>query len=187
MLIGSYFAKETLLISPLVKWYLDHGLKVTKVYEFIEYYLSKCFEQFGLNVSKARRAGDSNPSKAILAEWQSQKLHGNSSYGKCLTKKENTAKFSTATDPTYRTHQLACFPASYIFVVAKSGCGAFKNICSQSFTNERNFDVVVLEIEVFSEKSRCTRRCPRNQQSVSWGSDQGRHSPSSSSSYPWES
>ena len=38
-----------------------------------------------------------------------------------------------------------------------------------------------------SEKSCCTRRCPRNQQSVSWAADQETHSPSSSSSYPWES
>jgi len=65
---------------------LDHGLKVTKVYKFIEYHPSKCFEKFGLNVSEAHRAGDSDPSKAVLAE--SQKLHGNSSYGKCLTNKE---------------------------------------------------------------------------------------------------
>jgi len=27
MLIGSYFGEENLLITPLVKWYLDHGLK----------------------------------------------------------------------------------------------------------------------------------------------------------------
>jgi len=47
---------------------LDHGLKVTTVYEFIEYYPSHCFEQFGVNVSKARRAGDNDPSKAILGE-----------------------------------------------------------------------------------------------------------------------
>jgi len=37
MLIGSYFEKEILLITPLVKWYLYHSLKVTKVYEVIEY------------------------------------------------------------------------------------------------------------------------------------------------------
>ena len=86
MLIGCYFGEKILLIIPLVKWYLDHGLKVTKVYEFIEYYPSKCFEQFGLNVSEARHASDSNPSKAVLAE--SQKLHGNRSCGKCLTNKE---------------------------------------------------------------------------------------------------
>jgi len=86
MLIGSYLGMEILLITPLVKWYLDHGLKVTKVYECIECYPSKCFEQFGLNVSEARRAGDSDPSKAVLGK--TQKLHGNSSYGRCLTNKE---------------------------------------------------------------------------------------------------
>jgi len=67
MLIGSYFGEEILLITPLVKWYLDYGLKVTRVYEFIEYYPSKCFEKFCLNVSEARRAGDSDPRRPFWA------------------------------------------------------------------------------------------------------------------------
>jgi len=70
MLIGSYFGKEILLITPLVKWYLDHGLKVTRVYEFKEYYPSKCFEKFGLNVSEARRVGDSGPQRLF---WPNHK------------------------------------------------------------------------------------------------------------------
>ena len=51
----------------------------------MEYYSSKCFEKFGFNVSEVRRSGDSNPSEAVLGE--TQKLHGNSSYGWCLTNK----------------------------------------------------------------------------------------------------
>jgi len=35
MLIGSYFGEKILLITPLFKWYLGHGLKVHKVYEFL--------------------------------------------------------------------------------------------------------------------------------------------------------
>ncbi len=28
-LIGSYFVKDILLYTPLLKWYLQHGLKIT--------------------------------------------------------------------------------------------------------------------------------------------------------------
>jgi len=70
MLIGSYFGEKILLITPLFKWYLDHDLKVTKVYKFIEYYPLKCFEQFGLNVSEARHTGDSDPQRPF---WLNRK------------------------------------------------------------------------------------------------------------------
>ncbi len=31
-LTGSYFGKEILLYTPLLKWYLQQGLKITKFY-----------------------------------------------------------------------------------------------------------------------------------------------------------
>ena len=37
MLIGSYFADKILLITPLLKWYINHGLEVTKIYEVVQY------------------------------------------------------------------------------------------------------------------------------------------------------
>ena len=64
MLIGSYFAKKIFLITPLVKWYLEQGLVVTKVYEFVEYVPKQCFRGFGESVSEARRAGDQDPDKS---------------------------------------------------------------------------------------------------------------------------
>ena len=86
MLIESYFADKILLITPLLKWCVNHGLEVTKIYEVVQYLPVKCFENFGLQVSKARRSGDSGPNKAILA--QTFKLWGNSSYGKTICNKE---------------------------------------------------------------------------------------------------
>ena len=86
MLIGSYFADKILLITPLLKWYINHGLEVTKIYEVVQYLPVKCFENFGLQVSEARRSGDSDPNKAVLA--QTFKLWGNSSYGKTICNKE---------------------------------------------------------------------------------------------------
>ena len=86
MLIGSYFGEKIFLTTPLVKWYLKHGLVVTKIYEVIQYLPVKCFENFGHQVSAARRSGDSDSKKAILA--QTFKLWGNSSYGKTICNKE---------------------------------------------------------------------------------------------------
>ena len=90
MLIGSYFAKKIFLITPLVKWYLEQGLIVTKVYEFVEYVPKQCFRGFGESVSEARRAGDRDPDKSVLANLM--KLIGNSGYGKCITNLEKHEK-----------------------------------------------------------------------------------------------
>jgi hypothetical protein len=47
----------------------------------------KSFQQFADEVSDARRAGDIDTSKELIAE--TMKLFGNSAYGKCITNKEN--------------------------------------------------------------------------------------------------
>ena len=52
----------------------------------IEYNPKPCFKPLGDAVSNARRAGDADPSKAIIAD--TMKLVGNSSYGKTITNKE---------------------------------------------------------------------------------------------------
>jgi hypothetical protein len=85
-LIGSYFGKKILLLTPLLKWYLEHGLEVTKVYQIVQYNPKKCFETFGKSVCQARRLGDEDSSKAILAE--TAKLSGNVMYGTTITNKE---------------------------------------------------------------------------------------------------
>ena len=82
-LIGSYHGKKILLATPLLKWYLEHGLEVTKIYMVVEYKPNACFQKFGDFVSDSRRQGDQDPDKAILAE--SAKLLGNSAYGKTIT------------------------------------------------------------------------------------------------------
>ncbi|XP_072022325.1 uncharacterized protein [Amphiura filiformis] len=84
-LIGSMFGEKMLFATPLLKWYLAHGLQITRVYEVIEYTPVACFSQFVDAVSDARRMGDSDPSKSIIAD--TMKLMGNSSYGKTITNK----------------------------------------------------------------------------------------------------
>jgi len=97
-LICSYFGEKVFWITPFVRWYLQHGLQVTRIYQFVEYQPSKSFEAFGQSVSDARRAGDADPSKSILAE--SSKLMGNSSYGKKISGKCKHRVVSYCNDET---------------------------------------------------------------------------------------
>ena len=85
-LIGSMFGDNIIWTTPLLKWYLEHGLAVTEVYEVLDYTPNSCFQTFADNVSNARRADDADPSKAIIAE--TCKLHGKSAYGTTRANKE---------------------------------------------------------------------------------------------------
>ncbi|XP_077969520.1 uncharacterized protein LOC144424266 [Styela clava] len=64
-LIGSYFGDKILLATDLVRWYLDHGLHITHIYQFIEYEPKACFVPFCDEVSMARRNGDMSPEKTL--------------------------------------------------------------------------------------------------------------------------
>ena len=83
MLVGSYRGDKILLTTPLLQWYIAHGLVVDRVYQIIEYEPKPCFQNVGDSVSAARRAGDADPDKAIIAD--TMKLLGNSAYGKTVT------------------------------------------------------------------------------------------------------
>ena len=83
MLVGSFHGDKILLATPLLRWYLEHGLEVKRVYQVVEYTPSPCFRRFGDAVSTARREGDVHPHKTIIAD--TMKLLGNSGYGKTIT------------------------------------------------------------------------------------------------------
>ena len=83
MLVGSYRGDKILLTTPLLRWYIAHGLVVDHVYQVVEYEPKPCFRNFGESVSTARRNGDVDPDKAIIAD--TMKLLGNSAYGKTVT------------------------------------------------------------------------------------------------------
>ena len=68
MLVGSFHGDKILLATPLLRWYLEHGLEVTRVYQDVEYTPSSCFRRFGDAVSTARREGDVHPHKTIIAD-----------------------------------------------------------------------------------------------------------------------
>ena len=75
-MIGSYYGDKILLATPLLQWYLEKDLEVTDVDMVLEFKPNACFQNFGNFVSNARRQGDQDPDKAILAD--SAKLLGNS-------------------------------------------------------------------------------------------------------------
>ena len=83
MLVGSYRGDKILLTTPLLRWYIAHGLVVDHVYQVVEYERKPCFRNFGESVSTARRNGDVDPDKSIIAD--TMKLLGNSAYGKTVT------------------------------------------------------------------------------------------------------
>jgi hypothetical protein len=76
LLIGGMSAKKILLATPLLKWYLANGITIDYIYQAVEYQPKTCFKQFQEDISTARREGDADKSKSILAD--SSKLAGNS-------------------------------------------------------------------------------------------------------------
>lgn len=79
LLVGVMKARKLLLASPLLQWYLQHGLEVKNIYQVIEYTPMKCFQSFVTNVTEARRQGDDDPKLSVIAD--TNKKIGNSAYG----------------------------------------------------------------------------------------------------------
>jgi len=81
-LVGALFAEKLLVYAPLLRWYVDHGAVITAVNRTIAYTPGKVFEWFVEQVTEARRTGDLEKSKVLLAEVY--KLLGNSGYRKLI-------------------------------------------------------------------------------------------------------
>lgn len=86
LLVGGLRAERLMLSTSLVKWYLAHGLKITKIYRFVQFTPRSCFKSFAEKATNMRRLGDTCPDKKILAE--KYKLQINSLFGSFLRNKE---------------------------------------------------------------------------------------------------
>ena len=60
-LLGVMKAKKILLYTPLIEWYLQHGLRLTTVHQLIEYEPGMPFSWFPEEVANARRKADKGP------------------------------------------------------------------------------------------------------------------------------
>ena len=79
MLISSFTLQNGALITPLLLFYLQLELVVTKIRRFVEYTPRKRFNSFLQAAVDLRRKGDENPNSSVVAE--TMKLEANSSYG----------------------------------------------------------------------------------------------------------
>ena len=80
--------KEIIILTPLLKWYLENGLVITRLHYFISYNGKECFDWFVEEVTNDRRAADLGGADLIM-KGDLSKLMGNSSYGYTLMNKAN--------------------------------------------------------------------------------------------------
>jgi len=95
-LLGTLEAYEILLYTPLLRWYIEHGLELQAVYTTIEYQPGNILAWFVDEVTDVRRMGDTDKEKDIFAEVF--KLLGNSSYGKMIEALEKHTNVSYTKD-----------------------------------------------------------------------------------------
>lgn len=75
-------AKKILLHSPLLKWYVEHGLVVTMIYRVVEFVPRPVFKSFEESCTKARRQGDQNDTSDLDSLKANQaKLTANAGFG----------------------------------------------------------------------------------------------------------
>ena len=61
-------AKKIPLYIPLIKWYLQHGLRLTAVHQLVEYEPGKPFSWFPEEVADARRETDKDLLNWVMSQ-----------------------------------------------------------------------------------------------------------------------
>ena len=77
--VQCFEAKNHLLMTSLVKFYISIGLKITNIYQVIQYQPFKCLSPFVKHVTTMRLDAERNKKKT---KANSAKTFGNSGYGK---------------------------------------------------------------------------------------------------------
>ena len=68
LLLTGMEAEEILLSTKMIAWYLKHGLRVTKVFQVIEFVASRPFKKFVDDIAERRLQGARDPNKKTIAE-----------------------------------------------------------------------------------------------------------------------
>ncbi|XP_069109836.1 LOW QUALITY PROTEIN: uncharacterized protein [Argopecten irradians] len=176
LLVGGMRATKILLATPLLKWYMEHGLIVSRVYTVVEYQPRACFKRFTEEISDARRAGDADPTLAIVAE--TCKLKGNASYGSMLMRKDRhsdvkyidskEALFKSVNDKRFRklselgeeqyeiesskkriNMDIPIQIGFFILQYAKLRMLAFYYDCLDKFWDRRDFELMAMDTDSF--------------------------------------
>ena len=102
-LISSMHGKGIIILTPLLKWYLENGLVVDDVEYIIKYNPKTCFDWFMNQVCDERRSADiGGPEQKIIGEMF--KLMGNNAYGGILMDKSKHTKTSFAKEKNLNNH-----------------------------------------------------------------------------------
>jgi hypothetical protein len=102
-LISSMHGKGIIILTPLLKWYLENGLVVGDVEYIIKYNPKPCFDWFMNQVCDERRAADIGGSEQkIIGEMF--KLMGNNAYGGILMDKSKHTTTSFAKEKNLDKH-----------------------------------------------------------------------------------
>jgi G:T-mismatch repair DNA endonuclease (very short patch repair protein) len=120
-LISSMSAKEMMIHSELLKWYLDEGLVVTRIYETYRFNRKRIFAPFVDEVTSLRRQGDKNSAMSLIANMA--KLSGNSIYGKTITNKEKHRKTSYLSSESNISREIA---SKHFIGIEELGCDMFE-------------------------------------------------------------
>lgn len=102
-LINSMFAKDQLILTPLLKKYIEMGLIVTRIELVIGYNGKPVFDWFVNQVCNDRRRADVGGVKFKM-KGEASKLKGNCGYGRTLMNKLNHTKVSFSKVENLSTH-----------------------------------------------------------------------------------
>ena len=86
LLISGTAAKDILLSTPLLRWYLQRGLIVTNIEQVVEFVPTTPFQDFVNDITHHRQIADKVPSKKIIA--LNRKICGNAAYGSLILDKQ---------------------------------------------------------------------------------------------------
>ena len=89
---SSYFGKEILINTKIAEFYLNLGLIITRIYEFIQFHPQKCFKTLANKIVNFRREADLDKLKTVVAF--TNKLTGNSLYSASLLNKDKHRNIS---------------------------------------------------------------------------------------------
>ena len=98
-LIATLKATRILIKSNRLKWLIEKGAKITKIYGVIPAIKEKPFKEFADWVSDERRKGDIDNKYAIIAE--AAKTVGNSAYGRTGMNKNNFKNIKFCTEKQF--------------------------------------------------------------------------------------
>ena len=102
-LVQCFNAENHLLMTPLVNFYLNKGLKISNIKKFIQYIPSNCLSPFVKLVTEMRIDAEkiNSPTKGNTA-----KIYGNSGYGKLCERVSNYTKTVLVSNAKFLSQKL---------------------------------------------------------------------------------